>query len=153
MISLRSKITQKILNLFFLNEKEKFYVNELAKKIIQINSSERLIYLKSKFKVVSPYIEFWEIWKNDNRYKYSYRFVVPFFNFVYAFDGVNSKCRLNNFQFRYEIHPESTFPENHMHFFDSNWNPHYPTHDIKFPEFFEIITREFVDSNQIDFDY
>jgi len=33
MISLRSKITQKILNLFFLNEKEKFYVNELAKLI------------------------------------------------------------------------------------------------------------------------
>lgn len=33
MISLRSKITQKILNLFFLNEKERFYVNELAKLI------------------------------------------------------------------------------------------------------------------------
>ena len=33
MISLRSKITQKILNLLFLNEKEKFYVNELAKLI------------------------------------------------------------------------------------------------------------------------
>jgi predicted nucleotidyltransferase len=30
MISLRSKITQKILNLFFLNDKEKFYINELA---------------------------------------------------------------------------------------------------------------------------
>jgi predicted nucleotidyltransferase len=33
MLSLRSKITQKILNLFFLNEKERFYVNELAKLI------------------------------------------------------------------------------------------------------------------------
>lgn len=33
MISLRSRITQKILNLFFLNEKERFYVNELAKEI------------------------------------------------------------------------------------------------------------------------
>lgn len=31
MISLRSKITRKILNLFFLNESESFYVNELAK--------------------------------------------------------------------------------------------------------------------------
>lgn len=33
MLSLRSKITQKILNLFFSNEKEKFYINELAKLI------------------------------------------------------------------------------------------------------------------------
>ncbi len=33
MISLRSKVSQKILNLFFLNEKERFYVNELAKTI------------------------------------------------------------------------------------------------------------------------
>jgi len=33
MISLKSKIIQKILNLFLLNEKERFYVNELAKII------------------------------------------------------------------------------------------------------------------------
>ena len=31
MLSLRSKITRKILNLFFLNQKERFYINELAK--------------------------------------------------------------------------------------------------------------------------
>ena len=31
MISLSSKLVQKILNLFFLNTKEKFYVNELAR--------------------------------------------------------------------------------------------------------------------------
>jgi len=33
MIPLRSKITQKILNLLLLNDKERFYVNELAKMI------------------------------------------------------------------------------------------------------------------------
>lgn len=33
MISLRSKITQKILNLLLLNDKERFYINELAKII------------------------------------------------------------------------------------------------------------------------
>jgi len=31
MISLNSKLVRKILNLFFLNSKEKFYVNELAR--------------------------------------------------------------------------------------------------------------------------
>ena len=50
MISLRSKITQKILNLFFLNKKEKFYVNELAKKIKEdpANVYKKLIELKKK---------------------------------------------------------------------------------------------------------
>jgi len=50
MISLRSKITQKILNLFFLNEKEKFYVNELAKKIKEdpANVYKKLIELKKE---------------------------------------------------------------------------------------------------------
>jgi hypothetical protein len=35
MLYLRSKITQKILNLFFSNEKEKFHINELAKLIYE----------------------------------------------------------------------------------------------------------------------
>lgn len=50
MISLRSKITQKILNLFFLNEKERFYVNELAKKIKEdpANVHKKLIELKKE---------------------------------------------------------------------------------------------------------
>jgi len=50
MISLRSKITQKILNLFFLNEKEKFYVNELAGKIKEdpANVHKKLIELKKE---------------------------------------------------------------------------------------------------------
>ena len=50
MISLRSKITQKILNLFFLNEKEKFYVNELAEKIKEdpANVHKKLIELKKE---------------------------------------------------------------------------------------------------------
>ena len=50
MISLRSKITQKILNLFFLNEKEKFYINELAGKIKEdpANVHKKLIELKKE---------------------------------------------------------------------------------------------------------
>ncbi|MFA4890176.1 MAG: nucleotidyltransferase domain-containing protein [Candidatus Paceibacterota bacterium] len=48
MISLRSKLVQKTLNFFFLNEGEKFYVNELA-KIIKENPSnlhKKLLELK-----------------------------------------------------------------------------------------------------------
>jgi len=55
MISLRSKITQKILNLFFLNEKEKFYINELAGKIKVKNDPknyEVIVYCKSR--IVDP---------------------------------------------------------------------------------------------------
>lgn len=50
MISLRSKITQKVLNLFFLNEKEKFYVNELAKLIREdpANVYKKLLELKKE---------------------------------------------------------------------------------------------------------
>jgi len=50
MISLRSKITQKILNLFFLNEKERFYVNELAKLIKEdpANVYKKLLDLKKE---------------------------------------------------------------------------------------------------------
>jgi len=49
MISLRSKITQKILNLFFLNEK-KFYINELAKLIKEdtANVHKKLLELKKE---------------------------------------------------------------------------------------------------------
>ncbi len=50
MISFRSKVTQKILNLFFLNENERFYINELAKIIKEDPSNvyKKLIELKDK---------------------------------------------------------------------------------------------------------
>lgn len=50
MISLRSKITQKVLNLFFLNEKERFYINELAKLIREdlANVYKKLLELKKE---------------------------------------------------------------------------------------------------------
>lgn len=50
MIPLRSKITQKILNLFFLNEKERFYINELAEKIKEYpaNVDKKLKELKER---------------------------------------------------------------------------------------------------------
>jgi predicted nucleotidyltransferase len=50
MISLKSKISQKILNLFLLNEKERFYVNELAKIIGQDPSNvyKKLLELKKE---------------------------------------------------------------------------------------------------------
>ena len=50
MLSLRSKIAQKILTLFFLNEKEKFYINELAKLIKEdpANVYKKLIEFKKE---------------------------------------------------------------------------------------------------------
>ncbi|PIP50596.1 MAG: hypothetical protein COX12_00475 [Candidatus Brennerbacteria bacterium CG23_combo_of_CG06-09_8_20_14_all_44_41] len=50
MISLRSKITRKILNLFFLNEDESFYINELAKLLQEdlSNLYKKLIELKKE---------------------------------------------------------------------------------------------------------
>ncbi len=50
MISLRSKITKKVLNLFFLNEKESFYVNELAKLLKEdpANVYKKLLELKEE---------------------------------------------------------------------------------------------------------
>ncbi len=57
MISLRSKITQKIFNLLFLNEKERFYVNELAKLIKEDPSNvyKKLLQLKEEGIVVDEF--------------------------------------------------------------------------------------------------
>ena len=118
-----------------------------------IHPNSKQIYLKSQSGQENPYIEFKETWKDDTLLEYSYRFVAPSFNFVYALNGKSSPTRLNNFQFRYEIHPERKYKSPHVHFFDSGWSPHYPTHDIQFPEFFEIIKREFIDSDEIKFNY
>ena len=50
MLSLRSKITRKILNLFFLNRKERFYINELAKLLKEDHSNihKKLIELRKE---------------------------------------------------------------------------------------------------------
>ncbi|MBZ1345471.1 MAG: nucleotidyltransferase domain-containing protein [Candidatus Nealsonbacteria bacterium] len=50
MILLRSKITKKVLNLLFLNEKESFYVNELAKLLKEDPSNvyKKLLELKKE---------------------------------------------------------------------------------------------------------
>src|SRR3989344_2927805 len=50
MISLKSKITQKILNLLILNENGRFYVNELAKII-----NEYPAYINKKYKFLKEY--------------------------------------------------------------------------------------------------
>lgn len=76
MISLQSKITQKILNLFFLHKGEKFYVNEIAKlikenpanvfrKLVELGNEkilldefkgkERYFYLNQKFPLLKEY--------------------------------------------------------------------------------------------------
>lgn len=76
MISLRSKITQKILNLLILNENERFYVNELAKiikeypanvhkKLVELKKEgivaddfqgmERYFYINKKYKFIKEY--------------------------------------------------------------------------------------------------
>jgi len=48
MISLKSKTTQKLLNLFFLNEKKRFYINELARIVDEYpaNIHKKLLELK-----------------------------------------------------------------------------------------------------------
>lgn len=50
MISLRSKVTQKILTFFFLHEKERFYTNELARLINEdpANVHKKLLELKKE---------------------------------------------------------------------------------------------------------
>jgi len=50
MLSLNSKINQKVLNLLFLNEDKKFYVNEIAKKIKEDSSNvhKKLLELKKE---------------------------------------------------------------------------------------------------------
>lgn len=50
MFSLKSKITQKILNLFFLDQGRKFYVNQIAKRIKEDSSNvhKKLLELKQE---------------------------------------------------------------------------------------------------------
>ncbi len=57
MIPLKSRVTQKILNLFFLNEKDKFYVNELARTIKEDPSNvyKKLLQLKEEGIVADEY--------------------------------------------------------------------------------------------------
>lgn len=76
MISLRSKITQKVLNLLLLNEGERFYVNELAKiikedpsnvhkKLVELEKEgiisddvqgmERYFFINKKYKFLKEY--------------------------------------------------------------------------------------------------
>ena len=126
------------------------------KGIFSLYSSSEQIYLRSNFSShdSTPYIEFNETWQSNDRYEYSYRLTIPFFKFVYAFDGPTSKSYMKNFEFRYELHPEKTPKDitTHLHVLE-NVLPHYPTHAIDFEEFFGIIYREFINENSIDFQY
>lgn len=127
--------------------------NDPKKTVFSVCPSAEEIYLNSKFPDQKPYIAFGEIWKSDILYSYSYKLVIPFFKFYYCFDAPGSSDYIKDFQFRYEIHPEITFyNKDHLHVLEKIL-PHYPTHKIDFEEFFEIINREFVKSNSIDFDY
>ncbi len=151
-----NSLVEKNKNLFILRPVFQKKPLDKGRTIFSLYSTSRQIYLKSRFPDKRPYIEFDEKWKGDTRYSYSYRLVIPFFNFVYAFDESASDTRYKNFEFRYEIHPDKAetnpYPEHHLHVLD-NLVPHYPTHDIEFQEFFEIIKREFVASNILDFSY
>ncbi len=57
MISLKSKIAIKILEVFFFNEKDKFYINELAKKIKEdpANVHKKLSQMKEKGLLIDEY--------------------------------------------------------------------------------------------------
>jgi predicted nucleotidyltransferase len=57
MISLKSKITQNILEVFFLNDKEKIYVNEMAKRIRKdpANVHKKLIEMQEEGLLLSEY--------------------------------------------------------------------------------------------------
>lgn len=127
------------------------------KNYYEINSYDQKIFLKSNFKD-DPFIEVKERWVNDARDEYCYKFTVPSFNFVCAFNTENSGTTLNNFQFRYEIHTDKEdkrYNKNHLHFFDNgNLKQHYPSGNIDFSEFFEeLIVGGFVKNNKVDFTY
>jgi hypothetical protein len=151
-----NSLGQKNKNLFVLTPVFLKKPLDVKKTIFSLYSSSGEIYLKSNFSDKKPYIAFNETWKDDVRYSYSYRLVIPFFSFIYAFDQSGSDTRSSNFEFRYETHPDKTtqnpYPDYHLHVLD-NLLPHYPTHKIEFEDFFEIITREFVTSNNLDFVY
>jgi predicted nucleotidyltransferase len=57
MISLKSKVTQKILEVFFLNEKEKIYINEMAQRIDEYpaNVYKKLVVLKQQGILIDSY--------------------------------------------------------------------------------------------------
>ncbi len=57
MISLKSKIAQKILEVFFLNEKERFYINEISRRIEEdpSNTYKKLIALKEEGILLDEY--------------------------------------------------------------------------------------------------
>ncbi len=57
MISLKSKVTQKILEVFFLNEKEKIYINEMAQRIDEYpaNVYKKLVALKQEGILMDSY--------------------------------------------------------------------------------------------------
>lgn len=113
------------------------------------------IFLKSKIKNDPPYIEMEEMWKNDTQYKYTYKFVIPYVDYVFdCKDGCNSspECK---FEFRYENHPEkrgNNYPEFHLHILDCS-SPHLHTARIQFMDFFNIIKNDFIRNNEINFKY
>ena len=80
MILLKSKITQKILNLLLLNEKERFYVNELAKIIDEDPSNvyKKLLELKKEGIIIDDF-------QGKERYFFinkEYRFLKEYKNII-----------------------------------------------------------------------
>lgn len=80
MISLKSKTTQKILNLFLLNEKERFYINELAKIIDEDPSNvyKKLLEIKKEGIILDDF-------QGKERYFFinkKYRFLKEYKNIV-----------------------------------------------------------------------
>ncbi len=80
MISLRSKITQKILNLLILNGNERFYINELAKIIKEYpaNVHKKLVELEKEGIIADDY-------RGKERYFYinkKYKFLKEYKNII-----------------------------------------------------------------------
>ena len=89
------------------------------------------------------------MWKEDDLMEYTYRFSIPYFNFVCSFSGVCVKS--SNFEFRYERHKNPNHkPKHHLHVLDGV-PPRYKIHKmIQLDDFLKIIKREFInDDNRI----
>ncbi|MDO8524652.1 MAG: hypothetical protein Q7R99_03415 [bacterium] len=136
--------------------------NPISKGVYEIIHSS--LFLRSTHKKIISCIKIQETWINDKRVEYSYRFEIPYVEYVFAC-MLNKKTGYKTFEFRYESHANKEqkedraenrkeYPKDHLHVLD-NVPPHYNVHKpIEFEDFFNIIKNDFInDDNLIDFRY
>lgn len=151
---------------FFYNEKGDYFKEPPVFRSKQIGNSQcysirtykERIYLKTDNKAKDnigedPYIEFKELWSENSKVEYRYKFAIP--NYKYLIDVENSgrNTKLSEYSFRYEIHLNNTshWPIHHLHILDGV-PPSYEVHNhIGFRDFFRIIEDNFCENKTISF--